>query len=85
MEEELKKKLKTDYKGKYLSITQKGDQRTGNFALKGEIEDVYGDFVQFKTGIQSSLININNITQIKIIERPTPPLFEKTYKIGGDR
>ena len=83
MEEELKKKLKT-LVGKYLSVTQKGDYRTGNFALKGELEEVYGDFIQFKTGIQSSLINISNITQIKIIDRPAPPLFDKEVRIGGD-
>jgi len=80
MEEELKEKLKT-LVGKYLSITQKGDQRTGNFVLRGEIEEVYGDFIQFKTGIQSSLININNIVQIKIIERPAPPLFDNDRRL----
>ena len=72
MDEILKKKLIEEYLGKWVRITQKND-----FAIDGEIEEICGDFIQFKTGVASSLININDVKRIVLIQRPPKPLFEK--------
>lgn len=59
MNEQLKRKIENDFLNKYVTITQ-----LNNFVLDGIITEISGDFIVFKTGIASSLININDVKRI---------------------
>jgi hypothetical protein len=71
MIEELKRKIENDFLGKYVALTQQN-----NFVLDGIITEISGDFIVFKTGIASSLININDVKRIVPRNRPVSGFYD---------
>jgi len=72
MDEELKKKIETVFVGNYVKLKRRND-----FIHEGTITEICGDFILFKTGIASSLINVDDIKSIVISKPKQPSLFEE--------
>jgi hypothetical protein len=73
MNEELKSKIENDFLGKYVALTQQN-----NFVLDGITTEISGDFIVFKTGITSPLININDVKRIVPRNRPLQEIFDRS-------
>jgi len=76
MDETLRKRIEEQFIGKYIVLTQQN-----GFSIDGEITEICGDFILFKTGIASSLISVNDIKRIVPKQRPEPPLFDKEWRL----